>query len=591
VETIRGIYPNRHRWLLAVVALTIALILACGTAAPPEQPEPPLPTSVGESPTSSGGDQPTPAEQPTPTPVPQATSTPSAVTSGRNKVVVVTEAEPASVGTWSEGCSGEIHSMGCQELTQDYIGWIDTKTLEPVLLSGFTKYEMIEPNRWRYTLREGVKFHNGEPWNAEAAKLGLDWNGVGSNPGNSLSYTGVTTGEVVDELTVDVVCEDPCPIFPRTGIFTEFVAPQWWATASEEEKSTTTNGFGPYRIIEYNPGVSTEFEAYEDYIPSDAFDAQAPTIQFISHTYRAEATVRAAMLIAGEADWAADIGFEEKQRVPQAKQSGTTEVYTLVLDVMWHPELQKQKVRLALAHAIDCQGLLDSLLHGEIQCHAAIAPPGSVGITPENSKPREYNPDLARQLLQEAGYDPANEINVNTRPGSNVRGLELMEAVVTYWRDVGVNSNLNAWGDLAKAREIQLSGCGQFTLEPGYKEKLDCAQREPPEPYFASSHAYEIATSDEILDMQRQGQARLGCFGRSSRVCFPDLQRKIETASATPPGPERTRLMTEVADISYNEVYFIPLFAVQMVYGLSDAVEWEPLYAPRFRGNTMRFKQ
>ena len=591
METIRGIYPNRHRWLLAVVALTIALILACGTAAPPEQPEPPLPTSVGESPTSSGGDQPAPAEQPTPIPVPQATSTPPAVTSGRNKVVVVTEAEPASVGTWSEGCSGEIHSMGCQELTQDYIGWIDTKTLEPVLLSGFTKYEMIEPNRWRYTLREGVKFHNGEPWNAEAAKLGLDWNGVGSNPGNSLSYTGVTTGEVVDEFTVDVVCEDPCPIFPRTGIFTEFVAPQWWATASEEEKSTTTNGFGPYRIIEYNPGVSTEFEAYEDYIPSDAFDAQAPTIQFISHTYRAEATVRAAMLIAGEADWAADIGFEEEQRVPQAKQSGTTEVYTLVLDVMWHPELKKQKVRLALAHAIDCQGLLDSLFHGEIQCHAAIAPPGSVGITPENSKPREYNPDLARQLLQEAGYDPANEINVNTRPGSNVRGLELMEAVVTYWREVGVNSNLNAWGDLAKAREIQLSGCGQFTLEPGYKERLDCAQREPPGPYFASSHAYEIATSDEILDMQRQGQARLGCFGRSSRVCFPDLQRKIETASAAPPGPERTRLMTEVADISYNEVYFIPLFAVQMVYGLSDAVEWEPLYAPRFRGNTMRFKQ
>jgi peptide/nickel transport system substrate-binding protein len=481
--------------------------------------------------------------------------------------------------------------MGCQELTQDYIGWIDTKTLEPVLLSGFTKYEMIEPNRWRYTLREGVKFHNGEPWNAEAAKLGLDWNGVGSNPGNSLSYTGVTTGEVVDELTVDVVCEDPCPIFPRTGIFTEFVAPQWWATASEEEKSRTTNGFGPYRIIEYNPGVDTQFEIYQDYIPSDAYDAQAPTIQFITHTYRAEATVRASMLIAGEADWAADIGFEEKQRVPQSKQSGTTEVYTLVLDLMWHPELEKQKVRLALAHAIDCQGLLDSLFHGEIQCHAAIAPPGSLGITSENSKPREYNPELARQLLKEAGYDPANEINVNTRPGSNVKGLELMEAVVTYWREVGVNSNLNAWSDLGKARDIQLSGCGQFTEEPGYKENLDCAQRNPPGPFFASSHAYEIATSDEILDMQRQGQARMGCFGRSSRVCFPDLQRKIETAAATPAGPERRRLMTEIADIAYEEVYFIPLFAVQMVYGLSDDVEWEPMYAPRFRGNTMRFKQ
>src|ERR671918_1100443 len=205
MEIVSNMHRFWRRWPLGLVTLSVALLLACGTAAPPEQPEPPLPTSVGESPTSSGGDQPAPAEQPTPIPVPQATSTPPAVTSGRNKVVVVTEAEPASVGTWSEGCSGEIHSMGCQELTQDYIGWIDTKTLEPVLLSGFTKYEMIEPNRWRYTLREGVKFHNGEPWNAEAAKLGLDWNGVGSNPGNSLSYTGVTTGEVVDEFTVDVV--------------------------------------------------------------------------------------------------------------------------------------------------------------------------------------------------------------------------------------------------------------------------------------------------------------------------------------------------------------------------------------------------
>jgi ABC-type transport system substrate-binding protein len=82
----------------------------------------------------------------------------------------------------------------------------------------------------------------------------------------------------------------------------------------------------------------------------------------------------------------------------------------------------------------------------------------------------------------------------------------------------------------------------------------------------------------------------MGCFSRSSRVCYPDLQRKIDTATATPAGPERTRLMTEIADIAYEEVYFIPLFEVQMVYGLSDAVEWEPYYAPRFRGNTIHFK-
>ena len=100
-----------------------------------------------------------------------------------------------------------------------------------------------------------------------------------------------------------------------------------------------TIGFGPYRIIDYQPGVHTKFEAYADYLPNEAFAAQAPTIPFITHTYRAEATVRASMLATGEADWAADIGFEEEDRVPQAKSGKTAEVYLLVLDLMWHPEL------------------------------------------------------------------------------------------------------------------------------------------------------------------------------------------------------------------------------------------------------------
>jgi peptide/nickel transport system substrate-binding protein len=480
--------------------------------------------------------------------------------------------------------------MGCGEFTTDYLTWIDGKAgFEVVPLSGIESWEQVDPKRWRFKLRQGVKFHNGEPWNAEAAKLGIDWNGEGVNPGTGFSYTGPTKGEVVDEYTADVVCGRPCPIFPRTAVFTKFQAPKWWASATEGEKTSMTMGFGPYRITGYRRGVDTTFEIYEGYLPNKAFDSQAPTIKQFTHVYRAENLVRAAMSATGEADWAADIGFESKGRVPQYKQSGTTEIYTLVLDTMWHPELKKQKVRLALAHAIDCQGLLDSLFQGQVKCHAAIAPRASVGITAENSKPRAYDPDLAKRLLKEAGYDPKNEINVNSRPGSNVRGLEILEAVVSYWRAAGVTSKLNSWGDLAKARDVQLSGCGQFGQDAVFKEKLDCAQRSPPGPYFASSHAYEVATSDEILDMQRQGTARMSCFGRSSRVCYTELQKKIDIASGTPPGPERTRLMEEVANIGYQEVYFIPFFEVQYAYGLSKDVVWEPYYAPRLRGNSMKW--
>ena len=76
--------------------------------------------------------------------------------------------------------------------------------------------------------------------------------------------------------------------------------------------------------------------------------------------------MRSSMILTGEADWAADIGFEEILRVPNHAIGKTSEVYTLVLDTVFHPELKKQEVRLALAHAIDCKGLLDSLFGGRI---------------------------------------------------------------------------------------------------------------------------------------------------------------------------------------------------------------------------------
>jgi ABC-type transport system substrate-binding protein len=94
-----------------------------------------------------------------------------------------------------------------------------------------------------------------------------------------------------------------------------------------------------------------------------------------------------------------------------------------------------------------------------------------------------------------------------------------------------------------------------------------------------------------MLDHQVQAERRMGCFSASSRVCFPELQEKIEAAKAAPAGAERTRLMEELADIAHDEFFFIPFVQVQLVYGLAENLEWEPLYAPRVRVNAMRFTQ
>ena len=585
----------KARWSISFIALLTVLMVACGSAAQPADQQP----AEVEEPTATFAPQQMPAATATPasasvapTSAPQPTAVPQQPTSARDSAVIVTEAEPGSVGAWSEGCSAEIHSMGCQDFVTDYLTWLDDRTSEIVPLSGVESWEQLAPDKWRFHLRDGVKFHNGAPWNAAAAKFGIDYNGDPTLPSAAITWTGPgVTGEVVDDLTLDVLCPQACPIFPRTALFTDFQDPEWFENADESERSRLTVGFGPYKIVDYQPGVHTKFEAYEDYLPNENFYSQAPSIQNITHLYRGEATVRAAMVGQGEADWVADIGFDNEGQVPKSVSGKTAEVYLLVFDTVFHPELSKQKVRVALSHAVDCQGLLDSFFDGRIPCHQAVSMKGTVGITEENSKPREYNPELARQLLAEAGYDPANAIDINSRPGSNIHGLEILEAIVTFWRDVGVTSNLNSWGDLGKAREVQNSGCGVFTKIEGYMEAMDCAQRDPPAPYFASSHAYEIATSNEILDMQRFNQSRLSCFSDSSRVCIPELQRQMDAANAIPEGLERTQAMIEIGDYAYEQAFFLPLFEVVYVYGLSENLEWEPYYAPRLRGNTLSFSQ
>lgn len=606
--------------LAALFALLALLAVACGSATEPAAPaaEPAAPaaptatiapqmipaatpvpatTAAPAAPAPGAGTGGAAAPAPAPTAAPQPTPVPpTAAVSAKDSATIVTEAEPAAVGAWSDGCSAEIHSMGCQDFVSDFLTWLDDRTSEIVPLSGVESWRQIDLTTWEFKLRDGVKFHNGAPWNAAAAKYGIDYNGMPDNPSASVTWTGKDMlGKVIDDLTVHAVCPNACPIYPRTALFADFQDPGWFENADETERSLLTVGFGPYKIVGYEPGVNTEFEAYADYKPNDNWFAQAPSIQYITHVYRAEAPVRSAMIQTGEAHWAADIGFEEVANVEAAGHktaSGkTAEVYTLVLDTVFHEELAKQKVRLALAHAIDCQTLLDSLFDGRIPCHAAISMKGTVGINDANSQVREYNPELSRQLLAEAGYNPDNSIDVNTRPGSNIRGLEIMEATVQFWRDVGVTSNLNSHGDLGTARNIQISGCGRFTDEPGYREAMDCSDRDPPGPAYVSGHAYEVATSNEILDMQRFNNSRLSCFSRSSRVCIPAFEEQKNAANAIPEGPERTAAMEEIAQIAYDQVYFLPFFEVVYVYGLAGDMEWEPYYAPRLRGNTMRFSQ
>ncbi|HZA23514.1 MAG TPA: ABC transporter substrate-binding protein, partial [Dehalococcoidia bacterium] len=332
-----------------LVALLTVLLIACGTSAPA--------TSVPPADASGGGGEATPTQelaQPTAlaieptataapavaTPIPEPTPAPVQAESAKYTVIIVTNEEPTTIGAASPDCGGNIQNTICDDMVSDPLTWIDDrKDFQVVGLTGIETWEQLEPNRWRFKLRDGVTFHNGAPWNAEQAKFWIDFFGDEETSGhfnsNDFSFHGVISGEVVDPLTLDVVCKEACPILPRTTIFTKFQDVGWFETATEADIERMTVGLGPYKVVEWRQGVEVELEAYEDYKPNPStVYSQAPSIQHVFQLWRNEPLVRASMLQAGEADWA-EIASDNRDMVPKWKSATNNEAFIFSIDTVF----------------------------------------------------------------------------------------------------------------------------------------------------------------------------------------------------------------------------------------------------------------
>ena len=321
-------------------------------------------------------------EQPTPAAV--AAPGHEDITSARDTFKFVTAVEPDTVSGAHVLCSGSFAETVCDDISSDPLTWVDNETFEIVPLQGFEDWEQLDPKTWRFKLRDGVTFHNGTEWNADHAAFWISYAGDdetrGHGFGNDYTFHGSFTGEAVDPLTLDIHCKDACPILPRTTIFTKFLDKDWFQNASEDEIHTQGPGLGPYKIINWEREQRIVLEAYENYKPNPkAVDGRAPIIQHVIQFWRNEDLVRASMIAAGEADLT-EISLDDIDKVPKYKVTTNNEAINYPIDTIYHPELSKFEVRMALNLGLDCETLVEQLYNNLFTCYGNIAQRGTVGI-------------------------------------------------------------------------------------------------------------------------------------------------------------------------------------------------------------------
>ncbi len=312
---------------------------------------------------------------------------------------------------------------------------------------------------YEFKLREGLKFHNGDPCTAEDVKFSFErYRGLGARP----LHAHVHTVEVVDALRVRFHLTAPWPDFltfyGTTASAAGFVLPKrYLEQVGEDGFKHHPIGLGPYKFVRYTPGVEVVLEAYEGHW------RQVPAVKGVIMKGVPEASTRLAMLKRQEADIALALDgpiAEEVKRDPHLRLVDVPlpSVFWIEFPEQWEPTSvwADKRVRLAVNYALDRQAISEAACLG-------YCPPAGV-IIPRlmdyalQVEPPAYDPQKARQLLADAGYPNGFDAGefVPVPPWT-----VLAEAVVNNLHAVGMRVKLRTMERAAFAsawREKKLRG-------------------------------------------------------------------------------------------------------------------------------------
>jgi len=335
--------------------------------------------------------------------------------------------------------------------------------LEPGLA---TSWENTSPKVWRFNLRKGVKFHNGDDFNAD--DVVFSWK-RSLTPGSDMKGYGAKIADikVIDPYTIDITTPTPNPILPREFVFLYIMDKEWSekngateATSPKAADSTSTyaaqhaNGTGPFMLVDRQADVRSTLKRFDGYwgdIPTNVTEAIFTPI--------GQDATRVAALISGDLDMAWPIPVQDWQRLKEAQGVEPLtgpEVRTIFLgmdqfrdellysSVKGKNPLKDRKVREAMAHAIDLDAIDKKIMRDAATPTGLLIGPQVNGFDEALNKPYEYDPEKSKALLKEAGYPDGFELGMDCPNNRYVNDELICRAVVGFLARVGIKVQLDA---------------------------------------------------------------------------------------------------------------------------------------------------
>lgn len=462
---------------------------------------------------------------------------------GDATLVVGTDAEPTTLDIQAIDDNGL--KLATWSINEGLVDFDPEGNLEPILASAVPVMDPDDPTRWRVSLREGIEFTDGTPFNAEAVKFNIDRILDPDYGSTFAAELGTLSGaEVVDEYTIDLITAEPDPVLANRLRALRIVSP----TAAEDERyAEAPVGTGPYIFESWERGQSLTLKANDDY-----WGEPKPTIETVETRFLPDNNTRISALQAGEIDIAINVPPALAEGLDVIRGSYPVEAGYLVFDTGEFP-YSEPEFRQALQYALDLEAMNEQLFGGQhdvTNCQPVV--PSSTGFN-DALEPYPYDPERAQELLD--GLDLPADFAVDFEGTSAVyqNDREMSETIAGYWRAVGldVNTTLN-------------------DIDP-YLEKIFNAQETGAVIFGFSDQSLNHAARQIGLFVAQDGQV-----GTRAEGFHPEINPLVDTALTSLDEEERQTAYDEIWRIYCDELIMGHTLDIYDVTGVTPQVEYQP---------------
>ncbi len=442
-----------------------------------------------------------------------------------------------------------------------------------------------DPTVWRFTLRRGVKFHDGADFNADDVVFSLR---RAMQPTSAMKELLSSVAEVrkVDSHTVDIVTSGPNPLMAN-NLTNLFIMDEGWTTKNKAVKPQDfenkvdnyavnhTNGTGAFMLESRVLDEKTVLKANPNYWGKGTFPLQVTEIVY---TPIQAAATRVAALLSGEVDIIQDVPVQDLQRVDadaklnvvKAPQNRTIFFGMNVGDADLKSDnlsgknpFADKRVREAMNMAINRDAIKRVVMRGQSEPTGVIMPPFVNGWTEQLDAYPQADIAKAKAMMADAGYQDGFTITLNCPNDRYINDEAICQAAVGMFGQVGVKVNLDA---KPKAQHFPLIK----------KKETDFYMLGWGVPTFDSEYIFNFlvhTTTDK--------------FGswNGTRFSNPGLDAKIESLASETNLDKRNASIAEIWNVVQNETIYLPIHHQILNWGMVKGIDFpvQPEDQPHFK--------